>query len=116
MSKQERFVLKGEDMKENFELSQYVAQSLVDELCRSFDKDAETSKAAEARQNGIFNFYSPINCSFLIFISFRTCQLEFVRQSSATAKMNTRLFDLKFTTSILLDTVSTSISQLQFTL
>jgi hypothetical protein len=54
MSKQEKFALKGEDMRENFELSQYVAQSLVHELCRSFDKHDESSKAAEARQNGAF--------------------------------------------------------------
>jgi len=51
MSKQERFVLKGEDMREDFELSSYVARSLVHELCRSLDKNSASAKAAEARQD-----------------------------------------------------------------
>ena len=52
MTKQERFALKGEDMREDFELSSYVAQSLVQELSRSLDKHNDSQKAAEARQNG----------------------------------------------------------------
>lgn len=51
MSKQERFQLKGEDMREDFELSSYVARSLVNELCRSLDQNSASAKAAEAREN-----------------------------------------------------------------
>ena len=62
MSKQERFALKGEDMREDFELSSYVAQSLVQELSRSLDKHTDSQKAAEARQNGEFSYFvSQIN-------------------------------------------------------
>jgi hypothetical protein len=59
MSKQERFALKGEDMREDFELSSYVAQSLVQELSRSLDKHTDSQKAAEARQNGEFPYFVP---------------------------------------------------------
>jgi len=53
MSKQERFHLQGEDMREDFELSSYVARSLVNELCRSLDKNSASAKAAEARDNAM---------------------------------------------------------------
>jgi len=61
MPKPDKFRLKGEDMREDKEMSQYVALSLALELCKSLpgwmgessrvEPQVELSKAAEARQN-----------------------------------------------------------------
>jgi peptide-N4-(N-acetyl-beta-glucosaminyl)asparagine amidase len=63
LPKQERFSLKGEDMRENLELSSHVASSLVTELCRALEKtdiSAESRKAAEARQDGEFEYVDAV--------------------------------------------------------
>jgi peptide-N4-(N-acetyl-beta-glucosaminyl)asparagine amidase len=58
MSKQEKFKLQGEDMREEYELSTIVAKTLVVELCRNLQTrlrpDADAQKVAEARQEGMF--------------------------------------------------------------
>jgi peptide-N4-(N-acetyl-beta-glucosaminyl)asparagine amidase len=59
MSKQEKFKLQGEDMREEYELSTIVAKTLVVELCRNLQNgvkgprvDADAQKVAEVRQEG----------------------------------------------------------------
>ena len=60
MPKPDKFRLKGEDMREDHELSVYVTNTLVKELCRSlgdsYRQDPDAQKAAEARRAG--EFYS----------------------------------------------------------
>jgi peptide-N4-(N-acetyl-beta-glucosaminyl)asparagine amidase len=69
MSKQEKFKLKGEDIREEYELSTIVAKTLVVELCRTLLKngteppkptpqsiiDADAQKVQEARQEAEAN-------------------------------------------------------------
>jgi peptide-N4-(N-acetyl-beta-glucosaminyl)asparagine amidase len=55
MPKPDKFRLKGEDMREDRELSLFVTNSLVKELCRSLKDhhpDPDAQKAAEARRAG----------------------------------------------------------------
>jgi len=53
MAKQERFTLKGEDIKEDFELTCNVAQGLVQELSKTISDRGLSAKAAEANANGM---------------------------------------------------------------
>jgi hypothetical protein len=52
MSKNDKFRLKGEDMREDQEMSRYIALSLATELVKSLDKNSDAHKAEEARLNG----------------------------------------------------------------
>jgi peptide-N4-(N-acetyl-beta-glucosaminyl)asparagine amidase len=60
MAKSEKFKLKGEDLREEYELSTIVAKNLVLELCRNLNNpqtqsrvDIDALKVAEARQEGM---------------------------------------------------------------
>lgn len=65
MPKQDKFKLEGEDMRENRELRQIVINSIAAEVCkivpgevyegRSTRSSADSQKAAEARQSGMFD-------------------------------------------------------------
>jgi peptide-N4-(N-acetyl-beta-glucosaminyl)asparagine amidase len=52
MSKNDKFRLKGEDMREDQEMSRFIALSLATELVKSLDKNSDVHKAEEARLNG----------------------------------------------------------------
>ena len=54
MAKPEKFRLQGDDMREDQEMSIFIAVSLASELCKSLSQDPEQQKAAEARQAGKF--------------------------------------------------------------
>jgi peptide-N4-(N-acetyl-beta-glucosaminyl)asparagine amidase len=67
MPKPDKFRLQGEDMCEDRELSLFVTNSLVKELCRSLkdhQPDPDAQKAAEARRAGMFC----LSCSRLLLI------------------------------------------------
>jgi hypothetical protein len=61
MAKQERFTLKGEDIKEDFELTCNVAQGLVQELTKTINNRGLSAKAAEANANGMFDLSIRLN-------------------------------------------------------
>lgn len=50
MSKQDKFRLNAEDMREDKELRLYIASSIAMELCKSLRQDPDGRKAAEAAE------------------------------------------------------------------